>query len=96
MDRELGAILEDLQQSLDLDEIVALEGVDHVGDVIPHLGVHFAGAVAKQERKVRLSRFFLPHIFDMDQESGRDHLIRLQIADIGRFHELLRGAGGAG
>ncbi len=46
VDGKLRPVLKNLQQPLDLDEIVALEGVHHFGDVVPHLGVHLAGPVA--------------------------------------------------
>ena len=81
-------VLENLQQPFHFDEVVALESVHHFGDVVPHLGVHVAGAVAQQQRKVGFARFLLPDVFPMHQESGGEHLVRLQIADEGRFHEL--------
>jgi hypothetical protein len=52
VDGELWAILKNLQQAFDFHKIVALEGIDHIGDVVPHLGVHFAGPVAQQQREV--------------------------------------------
>ena len=51
VDGDLRPVLKDLDQPLDLDEIVAVEGIHHgVGDVVPHLGVHLAGAVAEEQR----------------------------------------------
>lgn len=44
---ELRAIVEDLDQAFDLDEIVAVEGVQGVADVVPHLGVKLSGAVGQ-------------------------------------------------
>lgn len=55
VDGELRPVLEDLQQPFDLDEIVAIKRLDHLGDVIPHLGVHVAGPVAEQQRKIRIA-----------------------------------------
>ena len=77
VDGDLQPVLEDLQQAFDLDEIVAFEGVHHLDDVVPHLGVHFAGAVAEQQRKIRLARFFLPNVFDVNEESGGENLVGL-------------------
>ena len=77
VDRHLQPVLEDLQQAFHLDEIVALEGVHHFDDVVPHLGVHLAGAVAEQQGKIRFARFLLPNVFDVNEESGGENLVRL-------------------
>ena len=78
-----------------LDEIVAVEGIEHVGDVVPHLGVEFAGAVAEHQRKVELAALLLPDLLGVDQETGRDHLVRLELVHVGRFH-CLAGAAASG
>ncbi len=44
--------------------------------------------------RVRVARFLLPDIFDVNQEDRREHLVGLQVADVRRFHLFLRGAGG--
>ena len=62
----------------DLDEIVAFEVVQHLGHVVPHLGVEFAGAVAKKQRKIKLAGLLLPDLFGLNQETGRDDLVRLR------------------
>ena len=43
--RELRPVLENLEKSLDADEIVAIEGRQDLGRVVPHLRVDLAGAV---------------------------------------------------
>ena len=80
VDRQLRPVVEDLDQTLDLDEIAAVEGIHDLGDVVPHLGVDLAGTVAQQQRKIRFARFLLAHVFPMHQESGREHLVGLEIA----------------
>ena len=62
----------------DLDEIVAVEGLDHFGDVVPHLGVELAGAVAEEQRKIKLAALLLPDLLGLDQETGRDQSVRLR------------------
>ncbi len=50
MNGELRPVLEDLEQAFHFDEVVAIEGVHDLGDVVPHLGVEVARAVAEEER----------------------------------------------
>ena len=57
MDGELEAVLVLVDQALDLDEVVLLEGVDGVLDVVPHLGFDVAAAIAQGEGQVRLTAF---------------------------------------
>ena len=84
---ELRAVLVDLDQALHLDEIVAVEGVHHLGHVVPHLGVHLAGAVAEAEREVKLAALLLADLLGPHQEAGGDHPVGLEFVDKGRFHE---------
>ena len=86
---ELRAVLINLDQALHPHEVVAIEGVHHLGDVVPHLGVDVAGAVAQDQRQVRLAALLLADVLRLNQEHGRDHLVRLQLADVGRFHSTI-------
>ena len=70
MDRQLRPVVEDLDQALDLDEVVALERVHHFGDVVPHLGVQLAGAVAQLQREIQLAGLLLPNLLGVDQETA--------------------------
>ena len=87
---ELRPVLENLEQAFDLDEIVAVEGVHDLGDVVPHLRVKIAGAVAEQEGKIRLSRFLLTDVLGLHQESRGHQLVRLEVPYVERLHSLLR------
>src|ERR1039458_8171033 len=69
---QLRPVVEDLDQSLDLDEVVALEGLHDFGDVIPHFGVQLAGAVAELERQIRIALLLLPDLFGANQEAAGD------------------------
>src|SRR6202142_172294 len=52
---DLEPVLIFVEQALDLEEIVLLEGVDGVLDVIPHLGFNLAGTITEGQRKVGFS-----------------------------------------
>jgi hypothetical protein len=62
VDGELRPVVENLNQPLDLHEIVAVKRADCVLHVVPHLGVHFAGAVSQQQGEVKLAGLLLPDL----------------------------------
>ena len=86
MQRELRTILEDLQQSFDAHKVVALEGIERLRGVIPHLGVQLTGAVGKRQRKIRIARFLLAHVLIRNQERALNGLVGLKLTKIGRLH----------
>ncbi len=96
MNRELRPVVVELHQPFDLDEVVALEGLDHLGHVVPHLAVDLAGAVRENQRQVRLTRALLPHFFRVNQKYGGRNFVRLQFPDERGLHCGVTGAGAAG
>ena len=69
VNRELRTVVIDLDESLHLHEVVAIEGVHHFGDVVPHLGFDLAGSIAEAQGKIRLSGFLFANLFGADQEA---------------------------
>src|ERR1700680_4572912 len=84
--------MEDLNHALDLDEVVAVEAVDHLGDVIPHFRVQLARAVSEQERKIQFAALFLTDLLRMHQETGGDYPVGLDFIHKRRFHGLAGGS----
>ncbi len=77
MDVHLEAVLVEQYLALNADEVIALKGVHHLGHVIPHLGVDFAGFIAKEQRKVGVSPLFLADVFVLNEKDRNDLLVRL-------------------
>ena len=96
VDGELRPVVVKLHQPFDLDEIVAVERLDDLRDVVPHLGVDLARAVGKDQREIRLSRAFLPDFLRADQEYGSGNFVRLQFPHERRLHCGFTGTGGTG
>ena len=55
MNGELKAVFVLIDQSLDLDEVVLIAGVNGVFDVVPHLGLDVAAAISQGKGQVRLT-----------------------------------------
>src|SRR5262249_23585304 len=98
MDGHLRPVVKDLDHSFDLDEIVAVKGIEDIGYVIPHLGVEFTRTIAKHEREIKLAALLLPNLFGLNKETCRDDLVRFKFGHIRRFHFLsdVLSAAGAG
>ena len=62
VNRKLRAVLKDLNETFDSDEVVAFEGIHHFGDVVPHLGFELAGAVGQLEGQVRITGLLLANV----------------------------------
>src|SRR5215471_18195065 len=54
---ELKAILIPVDESLHLDEIIGVKGIQNLFNVVPHLGLKLSGTVAEDKRKIRLAAF---------------------------------------
>ena len=93
---ELRPVVVELHQPFDLDEVVALERLDNLGHVVPHLAVDFARAVRQNQRQVWLARALLPHFFRVNQKYRGRNFVRLQFPDERRLHCGVTGVGVAG
>jgi hypothetical protein len=82
---QLRTVVVDLKAAFDLDEIVALKGADHLGDVVPHLGLDLAGAVAQGHRQVRLAGLLLPEFLGVNQQRGENVFAGLKLAEAGEL-----------
>jgi len=89
VDGELRPVLVHLQDALHADEVVAVESVHHLGDVIPHLGVHFAALIAQGERQVWFAGLLLPDFLGTHQEAPLHYLVGCQFADVRGFHRAI-------
>src|SRR6185369_3412346 len=58
----------------------------NLGDVVPHLAVQLAGAVAQGERQIGIAGFLLANLLGLNEEVGSDDPVGLNLADIRRFH----------
>jgi len=96
VDGELRAIVVKLQQPFHLDEIVAVERVHHLGHVVPHFGVDFAGAVGQQKREIRLAGALLPDLFGVNQKCSGGRFVGFQVAYVRRLHCVVTGVDGTG
>ncbi len=63
MNGELGAVLVNLNQALDLDEVVTVKRIHHLFDVVPHLGFDLARSIGQVKREIRITGFLLPDFF---------------------------------
>ncbi len=63
VDRKLSPLLIELHQPFGLDEIVAVKGVHHFFDVVPHLRFNLAGTISELKRQVGFTGFLLPDFF---------------------------------
>src|ERR1700722_820029 len=88
VDGELEAVLIFVDETLDLEEIVLLEGLENLLDVVPHFGFELPGAVAESQREVGLAGFLGLDLLGDDDEAGSDDLVFLAgaVADIEIFH----------
>src|SRR5437764_12256885 len=82
-----------VDQPANLEEVVLLKGVDRVGNVVPHLGLDLAGAIAKRERKKNVSALLGLDLLGGDKKRGGNDLV---FVAGGVFNEeLLHGPGEA-
>ncbi len=88
VDGELEAVLVLVDEALDLEEVVLLEGVEDFFDVVPHFGFELAAAVAESEREIGLAGFLGLDLLADDDEAGGDDLVFVAraIADVEVFH----------
>ena len=88
VDGELKTVLVFVDEALDLEEIVLLEGFEDFLDVVPHFGFELSGAVAESQSQIRLSGFLGLDLLGDDDEAGCDDLVFLAraVADIEIFH----------
>jgi len=86
---ELKTILILIDEPLDLEKVVLLEGEDEFFDVVPHFGFDLARAICQGQRQVRLAIFFCLHLLRRHHEAGRDDLVFLlaTFGDKKLFHE---------
>ena len=91
VDGQLRPVVEYLHQPFYLDEIVALEQVHRLGDVVPHLRVELARTVPERQREIQLAALLLPDLLGVNQETGGDDLVWLQLVYVGGLHCLSRG-----
>ena len=96
VDGELRAVVVELQKALHLDEIVAVERVHHLGHVVPHFGVDFAGAVGQQKREIRLAGALLPDLFGVNQKCSGGRFVGFQVAYVWRLHCVVTGVADMG
>jgi hypothetical protein len=82
---ELRAVVVNLNEALDADKVVAVESLHDLGHVVPHLGLDVAGAIAQQQRQVRLARLFLPDFLGVHDECGHGRFVGLDLIKIGLF-----------
>ena len=75
MNGNLKTILIFVEQTLDLDEVVLLEGVQGVCDVVPHFGFQLSGTIAEGQREIGLSGLLGLDLFGNDYEAGGEDLI---------------------
>ena len=71
----LEAVLVFVDQALDLEEVILLEGVENFFDVVPHLGFDLAAAVAEGERQIGLAGFLGLDLLGDHDKSGGDDLV---------------------
>jgi hypothetical protein len=89
VDGELDAIVVAVDQAFDFDEVVLIERLDHVRDVVPHLGVELAGSVGKRELQIQLTRLPRTHLLGGDHERRRDGFVLVlgRVLNVEVFHE---------
>ena len=75
MDRDLEPVLVLIEQALDFEEVILIEGVDGIFDVVPHLGFDLAATVGENQRQVRLSALLGLDLLGTDDKSGGDDLV---------------------
>ena len=87
---ELKAVLVFVDEALDFEEVILLEGVENFFDVVPHFGFELAAAVAERERQIRFPSLLGLDLLSHDDESRGDDLVLLPraITDIEVFHAL--------
>src|SRR3954462_12452442 len=61
--RELEAVVEFVEQTANLYEVILLKAVDMVGNVVPHLGVKMAAAVCQCQCQIKLAALFWLGLF---------------------------------
>src|SRR5208282_4893009 len=86
---ELKTVLVLVDQPLNLEKVVLLEGQNEFVDVIPHLGFDLAAAIGENQRQVWFAIFFGLHLLGGHYETGGDDLVFLlrTIGDKKLFHE---------
>ena len=88
--RQLELIVELIDQTLDLDEIVLLERVQEFVHVVPDLGLDLAGAVGQGERDVEIAGAFGLDLFGCHHEARNNSgiLVLRTIANEEIFHRV--------
>ena len=86
--RQLELVVELVDQTLDLDEIVLLERVEEFVHVVPDLGLDLTGAVGQGERDVEVAGALGLDLFGSHHEAGNNGgiLVLGTIADEEIFH----------
>ena len=75
MDSDLKPVLIFINQPLNLQEIILLEGTENFFDVVPHLGFDLAAAVSQGKREIGLAGLLRLYLLGNDDEAGRDDFI---------------------
>ena len=75
VDGELEAVLVLVDQALDLDEVVLIEGVDGILDVVPHLGFDVAAAIAEGQSQVGFTGLLGLDLLGNHHEARSDDLV---------------------
>ena len=90
VDGELETLLVFVDEALDFEEVVLLEGVEDLFDVVPHLGFELAAAIAESEREIGLAGLLGLDLLGDDYEAGGDDLVFVAgaVADVEIFHLL--------
>src|SRR5271165_6769868 len=91
VDGELEAVFVFVDEALDLEEVILLEGVEDFFDVVPHFGFELAAAIAESEGQVRLASLLGLDLLAHDDEARSDDLVLVAraIADVEVFHRCL-------
>ena len=90
VNRELEALLVFINQALDLEEVILLEGLQHVLHVVPHLGFELPAAIAKCQRQIRFASLLGLDLFGYHDESRGDDLVLVAhaVADVEVLHGM--------
>ena len=82
----LKAVFVFVDQALDFEEVILLEGIENFLDVVPHLGFDLSAAVAQGEREIGLARLFRFYLLgDYNKGGGDDFIFVIGRNRIGRI-----------
>jgi len=63
---QLHAVVVDLQQPSNANEVIAIEGLDHIRRIVPHAAFNVARPIAEHQYQIRLTGLLLSNVFVED------------------------------